>query len=51
MQVKKVKAVSSLVVEQLVSADSEVALSALTSLADGQQAKIQEFFAGNVESV
>ena len=51
MQVKKVKAVSSLVVEQLVSSDSEVALSALTSLADGQEEKIQEFFAGNVESV
>ena len=47
-EVKKVKpGVSSLVVEQLVSADSEVALSALASLADCQEDKIQDFFAGN----
>ena len=47
---KKVKpVVSSLIVEKLVSADSEVALSALASLADGKDEDIADFFTGNTE--
>ena len=47
---KKVKPVaSSLIVEKLVSADSEVALSALASLADGKDEDIADFFTGNTE--
>ena len=41
--------VSSLIVEKLVSADSEVALSALASLADGKDEDIADFFTGNTE--
>ena len=47
---KKVKpVVSSLIVEKLVSADFEVALSALASLADGKDEDIADFFTGNTE--
>ena len=41
--------VSSLIVEKLVSTDSEVALSALASLADGKDEDIADFFTGNTE--
>ena len=47
VKVKKVKpSVRSLIVEQLVSSDSEEAITALASLAEAEDEKLQEFFAG-----
>ena len=46
-EVKKSKpSVRSLIVEQLVSSDSEEAITALASLAEAEDEKLQEFFAG-----
>ena len=38
----------SLIVEKLVSSDSEEALAALTTLAEAEDEKLQEFFAGEI---
>ena len=47
---KKAKpVVRSLIVEQLASSDSEEALAALATLAEAEDEKLQEFFAGEMK--
>ena len=41
----------SLIVEQLVSSNSEESLAALSTLAEAEDEKLQEFFAGEIKTI